>query len=389
MRKRGLLIIPRTPFPVNSGGRMAIFNTIKSLSEEFDLDLIIIDDVISNDKYLIEFSKYSKNIKFFGHKKHLHIMQAFRGFLKGLPLQVGYFHFYKVQKYIDSIIHNYDFAYCFMIRTTNYLKNHDIVKVQYAIDSMYLNYRNSLKLTKSFFWKLIYKIEIPRLYRYEKFIIKNFNLNNFVNFDESNFWSNHGNAFSIPHGITIENLSYSKIDYDYKDSIVFLGRMDYQPNIEAVLWFCDNILKQINPNITFLIIGGYPTKVILNLQKKYTNVKVLGFIDDIKIILKSCLCSVAPMRSGGGLQTKIIEAMSLGTIVISTNLSSKSIIGVVNNKNILIEDNPELIAKLVNNIYFNPNDYVNVKLEAKKVIMANYINDNISDEIIRQINNII
>ncbi len=44
MKKRGLVTIPRLPFPLNSGGKIAIYDTIKSLSKKYELVIIIIYD---------------------------------------------------------------------------------------------------------------------------------------------------------------------------------------------------------------------------------------------------------------------------------------------------------------------------------------------------------
>ena len=82
------------------------------------------------------------------------------------------------QKIILSNINKYDFVYCFMTRTTLYIINHPNKKIHNSIDSMYINYSNSISLTKSLFWKLIYTIEIPLLYRFEKSVVKNFDCNN-------------------------------------------------------------------------------------------------------------------------------------------------------------------------------------------------------------------
>ena len=118
------------------------------------------------------------------------------------------------------------------------------------------------------------------------------------------------------------------------------------------------------------MIGGYVTNEILNLQKN--NIKILGFLEDPYIVLNSSLCTVAPMQTGGGLQTKILIAMALKSIVISTSLASNPIEGVENNINIIIEDNPDLMATKINDIYNNSSKYITIKNEAKNLILKNY-----------------
>jgi hypothetical protein len=389
MNTRGLIIIPRFPYPINSGGRLAIYNTLVSISSIYDIDLIIIDDNKKNIILTPKLNNISKNIKFYGHSKYRHIINAFIGLIKGYPLQVGYFYFKKIQHYVDININKYDFVYCFMTRTASYIINHPNKKIHNSIDSMYINYSNSISLTKSLFWKLVYTIEIPLLYRFEKSVVKIFDCNNYVSPNEAFFWSKYGNTYTIPHGISSNNITYNKYDKQFKNTIVFFGRMDYQPNIEAVLWFSKNVLNLLNSDIIFLVIGGFPSKRISNLTQYYNNIKIMGFIEDINIILNSCICTIAPMRSGGGLQTKVIEAMSLGSIVVSTKLSSISILDNIDKFNILIEDDPNEMANLINDIYSNPHNYIDIKQQAKILIKKNYLNEEISKLITNQISNIL
>jgi glycosyltransferase involved in cell wall biosynthesis len=200
--------------------------------------------------------------------------------------------------------------------------------------------------------------------------IQSFNLTTFVNKDESTYWKNFGNSLTLPHGVDESIYNYDKVDNKFKNSISFIGRMDYQPNIDAVIWFVKNVLPKLDPNIVFNIIGGFATKEILNLESE--NIKILGFLEDPYIVLSSGLCTVAPMQTGGGLQTKILMAMAVKSIVISTSLASSPIEGSINNKNIIIQDNPDQMAFVINDIYEHTQNYFNIKNEARNLILNNY-----------------
>jgi hypothetical protein len=107
-------------------------------------------------------------IYFFTKTKLRFILNSFFGLLFGKPLQVGYFYFNEVQLLINKLSIEHDYFYAFMIRTSSYGLKLENKKVHYAIDSMYLNYKKSQQNTSSFFWKIIYKIEVPLLFRTEK-----------------------------------------------------------------------------------------------------------------------------------------------------------------------------------------------------------------------------
>ncbi len=365
-----MITVPRMPYPLNSGGRIAIYDSLKILSIKYDLTLIIIDDNNYNRIYISELKKYVGEIYFFGKSKLTCYKNAILGLFKKLPLQVGYFYFNDVQNLINNIYKNHDLFFSFMIRTSIYGVNLEINKIHYSIDSMYLNYLKSSKKSNSILWKLIYKIELPLLKEIEIKFIKVFNATTFVNRDECNYWETYGNAYTLPHGVDDCIFSYNEYNSNFKNSISFIGRMDYQPNIDAVIWFTKNVMPKLNHNIVFNIIGGFATNEILNLESE--KIKVLGFLEDPYIVLRSGLCTVAPMQTGGGLQTKILMAMAVESLVISTSLASNPIDGAENNCNILIEDNPDKMAVIINDIYDNSINYKMIKNAAKKLIIKNY-----------------
>ena len=87
-----LIPIPRMPFPLNSGGRIAIYDTLKILSKKYKLTIIIIDDNKKNIEFIDEIKKFSNNVFFFSKSKLRCIIDAFVGLVFGKPLQVGYFY---------------------------------------------------------------------------------------------------------------------------------------------------------------------------------------------------------------------------------------------------------------------------------------------------------
>jgi glycosyltransferase involved in cell wall biosynthesis len=371
-KKKGIIVIPRMPYPLNSGGRIAIYDCLKQLSEKYDLVIIIIDDDENNQQYLNHLSQFSDTIYFFSFKKYYCLFNALIGFVKGKPLQVGYFCFKKIQKLIDELSLSCDFFVSFMVRTSSYGLNLQIPKYHYAIDSMYLNYKKSKENAKSIIWKFIYSIEIPLLYNTEKKHVKNFNLTTFVNKNEAEFWKEYGNVANLPHGVEMSIFERDKVDILYKDVVAFIGRMDYQPNIDAVLWFCDNVVGSLNENIQFWIIGGHVSHSLQKKLEAFKNVKIVGFVDDPYIILRSCLCTVAPMQTGGGLQTKILMAMAVESLVLTTSFPASAIENAKDGLNLIVEDDANRYIDVINDIYKNRSKYLSIKQQAKITILNTY-----------------
>jgi glycosyltransferase involved in cell wall biosynthesis len=276
-----------------------------------------------------------------------------------------------VQKYIDEIYHDYDLLFATLIRTAKYVLDKQKPKILEITDSIGLNYLRSASKTFSSKWKTIYLIERNRLLKFEKYCIEKFDKTLFVNKEERDYFNLPQKTEWLPNGVDEKLLTYENSDLKYKNYVAFFGKMDYQPNIDAVLWFVKNVLPYLNKNLKFIIVGAYPKRVVQGLPKKFKNIEVTGYVEDPYLILKSSLCVVAPMQTGGGIQNKILECMALGTINIVSSLAAKPI-GAEQGKHFLVCDNPKDMANLINKIYEKPKDFEYLKQNARDFIKNNF-----------------
>ena len=370
--KKILMLTSRLPYPPVGGDKLKSYNLLKILSKYYDVHLVTITDEILDLETEKELIKFTSKVKIFTKSKYKFYLSALKFLFNKLPIQVNYYYFDDVKNYIDEISKDMDFAICTLVRTSEYLKDFQQAKYLDMVDSIGLNYQRSRENVKSFFWKSIYKVETDRLLSYEKKSIAEFDNTFFVNKFETEYWSQFGKTTWIPNGVDEKLLSYSKKNNKYKNCIAFFGKMDYQPNIDAVIWFVNNVFKNINKNIKFIIVGTKPTHKLLELTKLHENIEVTGFINDPYEILNSSMLVVAPMQTGGGIQNKILEAMALGTINIVSSLGAKPIVGANHNEHLLISDNPHEIVELVNDVYDNPTKYDFIKENSKKIIEEVY-----------------
>lgn len=370
--KKILFLSSRLPYPPIGGDRLKNYWLIKILSKHFKVHLVSITD----KEVPKEFHEWANGLgisyKIFQKRKELFYANTLKGLITNrLPLQVNYYYFNDIQNYVDKIYKDFDLLFATLIRTAKYVVNKEKPKILDMADSIGLNYLRSGEKTFSIFWKILYSIEGKRLINFEKYCINQFNKTLFFNKEELAYFNLPEKTEWIPHGVNENLLIYENQDFKYKNYVAFFGKMDYQPNIDAVLWFTKNVLPYLNKNLKFVIVGAYPTKIIQDLPKKFRNVEVTGFVDDPYLILKSSLCVVAPMQTGGGIQNKILECMALGTINIVSSLAAKPI-GAEHGKHFLVCDDPKEIADIINKIYEKPKDFEHLKQNAKDFIKNNY-----------------
>ena len=121
--------------------------------------------------------------------------------------------------------------------------------------------------------------------------------------------------------------------------LVFVGLMDYYPNVEAATSFAQNIwprLRQRFPELTLWIVGASPTPAVIELGK-LEGVTVTGTVPEVRPYYRDALAAIVPLRSGGGTRLKILEAMAAGVPVVSTPLGAEGLT-VTPGENILLAD---------------------------------------------------
>lgn len=104
------------------------------------------------------------------------------------------------------------------------------------------------------------------------------------------------------------------------DAIVFSGNMGYEPNVDAARWFvaeCFGRIRAQVPTATLSIVGARPTRAVRELADR-PGVAVTGFVDSMPAALNEATVAVAPLRSGSGIQNKILEAMACGLSIVAT-----------------------------------------------------------------------
>ena len=128
--------------------------------------------------------------------------------------------------------------------------------------------------------------------------------------------------------------------------ILHLGTMYWPPNIDGVRWFLHEIyplIRRQRPDVIFDIVGSRPPDHLRTLGRDETAVTVAGYVDDPTPYLKQAALMIVPLRAGGGMRVKILNAWAQGVPIVSTTLGCEGI-AVAPGWNILVADTPEGFA---------------------------------------------
>jgi len=153
---------------------------------------------------------------------------------------------------------------------------------------------------------------------------------------------------TIPLGIPDEVFIDPARSYD-ANTIAFVGKMDYEPNENAVLYFVRHILPIVKlslPYVRFKIVGSSPSDRIQKLASDDTSITVTGRVERIADHMADSALSVALMQSGAGMQTKILESIAMGVPVVTNRLGFEGI-NLVPNAEIMVAANNNEAARMI------------------------------------------
>ncbi|MGM9710380.1 MAG: glycosyltransferase [Prevotella sp.] len=323
---RVLVLSSKSPYPIHDGAAIRTFQSIVFLHRMgYEVDVLYLSE--QDDKKLVEegLSKYCRNIYQFTMSATTSRINVLRGvFTNGLPLQVNYFFSRKVKKWITKHQDDYDMVYCNNIRTAEYAKVIRSKKVLDFVDALSMNYSSAKNKTKGL-WHWIYTLDSYRCSKYEVDQLKVFDKNLIIS-DVDRRYILKSVTGEQPEISVIEN--FVRIDkskrIDQKNverNILFVGAMNYEPNVTAVTYFVKEVFPSVLkkcPDAKFYIVGKSPREEVKMLASN--NVVVTGFVDDVWDYLKNAMVVVTPMRSGAGLQNKILEALAVGACVVTSDI---------------------------------------------------------------------
>lgn len=133
----------------------------------------------------------------------------------------------------------------------------------------------------------------------------------------------------VPNGVDIEQYrpgAVVPVDLG-RQALVFTGKMDFRPNVDAVLWFVNSVLPLIrsrSPEVDFYVVGKNPHPRLEPLRQT-NGVTLTGYVEDVRPYIEGASVYVVPLQSGGGTRLKVLEAMAMGKALVTTTLGGEGI----------------------------------------------------------------
>ena len=176
----------------------------------------------------------------------------------------------------------------------------------------------------------------------------------------------------VPTGVDIDYFRRPAAAAPTTD-LVFVGAMDWLPNIDGARWFMTNVLPRVRearPGTTLTFAGRNPSAEIQALGSNGA-VRVTGTVPDVRPYLWGASVAIVPLRIGGGTRLKIYEAMAASVPVVSTGVGAEGLT-VQNGENIRLADAPEQFADAILQLLNDPGERLRMSQNALDLVSRDF-----------------
>ena len=369
------------PFPPDSGARIRDFNLIREISRNAKVCLcsLLTEDLPPN---IDELWQYCETIETYGPPRGIEVwVSIMRGWRSGRPVATRPFYFPGMATKIRSILesHSVDlvqiehsFLACYRDELPS-LTNCRTVLSLHNVGSR--QYQRMVLLETGILSRFGFRIKASLMRSWEAGIAARFDRCIVVSDEEAHLLHAENSSLRvavIENGVDCERFQPLP-DRSPEDSLLFFGVLSYPPNTDAMVWFTREIWPRIRsevPRALFNIVGHSPPPALRRLDA-IDGVSVIGPVKDPVPAYERCKIAIVPLRAGGGTRLKILEAMALGRMVISTSIGCEGL-DVVSGYHLIVADTPTEFTAAVVRALRDPELRERISANARNLVENRY-----------------
>ncbi len=345
-----LFVCPFVPWPLSSGGKVRTFNLLREASAHAELHVRVLREPQATSGAEEALAPYCKTLAFFDRTPPSRSARVLR------PKLERWFHSSPLAEEIRSVLAQGEIRLVhldelLLARFVPGQHSVPVVQHHHKLDTIFYDSVRAHEGLKRHFdlWKLRrLEAESARRYRHHLFCSAE---------DAEILRSRYGalDFAVVPSGFDPEHFrpSHPPVLRD-RQRLVFLGSMDYRPNVDAMLDFVRAVLPRLQarlPDVTLEVVGRSPAPEVRALASGA--VRILGEVPDVRPHLERAAALVVPLRIGGGTRLKIVEALALGTPIVSTTIGAEGL-GLVHDEHLLLADSEDAFAEATLELLADP-----------------------------------
>ena len=349
-----LYVCHRFPYPPKRGGKIRPFNMVRHLSSNGHQ--VTVCSLARSEAEAEEgrgIAPHCAGFEMGMVSNPVQVMRMVARLPSLTPSSMGFFYCPDLQQKVNQLLSSrkWDLIFVHCSSVAQYVAHvRDVPKIlDYGdMDSQkWLEYANYKPWPLS--WG--YRLEGLKMLAAEKRLARSFDMGTATTRAEWETLESYGTGLVsdwFPNGVDAQFFCPDEtVSYD-RDTISFIGRMDYYPNQEFMFRFCRDVwprLKAVRPSLKLLIVGADPSPAVWKLAE-LDGVTVTGSVPDVRPHVRASALMVAPLNIARGTQNKILEAMAMGVPVVTSRVAAGGV-DAESEKHFLVAETPDDYARQI------------------------------------------
>ena len=353
---RILFITPYVPSPI----RVRPFNLIKGLAARGHAITLLTLAPGDEGKHIPALRPYCQQIESVPFSRSQALTGVCYALLTGVPLQAAYGRSRRMIALLSDLLgrESFDVVHVEHLRASILGETiRSLPKVYDSVDCISLLFERTIALNPQWSSRLLARLDLGRTRRYEGRLARKYERVLVTSSEDraalQELAARYGRADEVklvevlPNGVDLNYFAPQNLPRQGQ-TIVFSGKMSYHANVASVLYLVHEIMPLVwreRPSVGLWVVGQSPTRAVQALVKD-ERVKVTGFVPDLRPYLAQAAVAVSPIRYGVGIQNKVLEAMAMGTPVV-TSPRARLALQAEPGEDLLVADSPAAFAEQV------------------------------------------
>jgi glycosyltransferase involved in cell wall biosynthesis len=362
------------PFPPDNGARLRTYHLLKGLARQHRVTLFAFYDAEQEPSPNQDAEGMCERIVALPRRIYQpKSLGAIAGFLSSKPrFLADTFEPHVLELLEEESAGGYDMVIAGELGMAVYAA--ELTHTNKIFDELQLGFFADLSRTANHVGRARNKLMWLKYSRYIQFLVRKFRAVTVVSAVERERLAALGvpasRVFVVPNGVELESASDALIE---PFTLIYNGAVTYYANYDAMCYFVREILPKIRgiePRAR-LKITGRADQVAQNALAEDNVVSFTGYVEDVRALVRSSAVCVVPLRQGGGTRLKILEAMAVGTPVVSTTKGAEGL-AVRDGVHLLIADSPDEFAAATVELLTSPELRQRLTRNALALVKAEY-----------------
>jgi polysaccharide biosynthesis protein PslH len=329
-----LFLAHRIPYPPDKGDKIRSFHLLEGLSRNYRVHLGAFIDDPQDEVHVDKLRPYCESLYLPRLRPWVGQLRGAPAALSGAPLSLARYTHSRFARWVVQTLkqHAVGRVYAFSSAMGQYGLSATPDPVRRIMDFVDVDSEKWRQYADQATgpMRLVYAREHRTLAAEEARLAAAYDAGLFVSEEEAGLFRRRnpdvgGRIHAVGNGVDLDyfdpHLSYADPFPAGGCNVVFTGAMDYQANVDGVVWFCRNVWPQVRdrlPAARFYIVGQRPAAAVRALAEEFGGVIVTGRVPDVRPYLAHGDAVCAPLRVARGVQNKVLEALAMDRPVVGT-----------------------------------------------------------------------